>query len=160
MTVLMFYRWAMPLLLLSVALGVEAAPRKPIKKVNPEAQLLALSKRIDAETLSLSRSSHIDILAEAFHTPLSVIEEARSKGASWGKITIELAMSERLVEKDPSHYATTADALYDLNRLRADYPSWGALAKSLHLPLKPILLSVARSYQDQLSSGRTEHASL
>jgi hypothetical protein len=133
---------------------------KRAKKVTAEHQLNALAKRIDKDSLILTRADHIDLLADQFHVPLSVIEDMRHQGQKWGNITIQLAMAESLSGRDPVHYATTADALSQIQTTHHEKKNWSRTASANGLHLKPILAMTVQSYKGIQANGRTERASI
>jgi hypothetical protein len=155
--------WILTLSLLLLISPLQAKTHrhaKHAKRPSPEHQLRILSKRIDRETQGLEQTSHVERLAGQFHTPLSVIEEMRQKGEGWGNITVQLAMAKVLNEKDPVHYATTSDALFQIQQIRANSKSWRSTAKAAGFPLHPVLIQTARSFSSLRNSGITERASL
>jgi hypothetical protein len=132
----------------------------PQKKKGDEFHLQALSQRIDATTSSMNREDHIDRLAEGFSVPLSVIDEKRQRGLRWGDITIELSIAQALFQRDPVHYATVADALFELDRQKVQSHHWRALARSLHVSLHDVLIMTAQSYNSLRSAGTIERTGL
>jgi len=135
-------------------------PSHLAQKISNERRLRALAGRIDRDTAGIARTNHIELLADQFHVPLSVIEEMRQKGQRWGDITIQLAMAQSLCAKDPVHYGTPADALFQIQLTRAENKSWSRTARVSGLRLKPILIMTAQSYRSLKSSGQIEHAAL
>jgi len=125
-----------------------------------EQQLRAIGRRIDRNTRDIQQDNHTEMLAEEFHVPLSVIEEMRQKGQGWGNISIALAMAQSLCQKDPLHYATTGDALFQIQLVRAQSKNWRQVARGAGIPLQPVLWETAYSYRHQRSAGLTERASL
>jgi hypothetical protein len=130
------------------------------KAKREEQQLRSLAARIDRNTRDMQQDNHTEMLAEEFHVPLSVIEEQRQKGQGWGNISITLAMAQALCQKDPVHYATPADALFEIQVVRAQSKNWRQVARDAGIPLKPVLIETAYSYRHQRAAGRTERASL
>ena len=156
-----FQAFLAALLIFPIMVPAQAgAASRSAKKITNEIRLRALARRIDRDTGGIARTNHIELLADQFHVPLSVIEEMRQKGQGWGEITIQLALAQSLCAKDPVHYGTTADALSQVQLTRAEKKSWSRTARASGLRLKPILILTARSYNGLKSSGRVEHAAL
>src|SRR5689334_20896693 len=73
----------------------DKAPRtaKRLKDRQEEQKLRALAKHIDGDSRNLSEDSHVQLLADQFDVPLTVIEDLRNQGQSWGNVTVILAMA-------------------------------------------------------------------
>lgn len=156
------YFFLLPALLL-LAPQAQATPHHThhlSKAQRMERRLRSLAHRIDRNTRDIQSDNHTEMLAEEFHVPLSVIEEQRQKGEGWGNISIALAMAQSLCQKDPVHYATPADALFQIQLVRAQSKNWRQVAHNAGIPLQPVIIETAYSYRHQRAASQTERASL
>jgi len=159
----------MLLALLLVVPGVHAASHKrhkhrkshhkvakaPAKNQKDEQHLRSIAKLIDRDTQNLSRHTYIELMADQFHVPLSLVDELQQKGQGWGNISITLAMANALSLKDAVHYPSPSDALSQIQSTRDTAKSWTEVARRTGIPMHSIILATARSHKTMTTQANT-----
>jgi hypothetical protein len=125
------------------------------RKIGHSERTDRLIKRINQNTRSVDRMAYAEALASHFSAPLSSVEDLRGKRSA-GEVTVLLTMAQALSRRDPVHFATTGDALFEIDRQRALGKSWAAVAREAGLRMDDVLQSASAA--SRTVKGRTQTA--
>jgi len=84
-------------------------------------------------------SNHTKELAEKYQIPEATVIEMRNEHQGWGEIETQLALAERLFQKDPVTYPEFEDALNRVEGMRDDGKGYGQIAHELGFKLGDVV---------------------
>jgi hypothetical protein len=136
------------LMLVGGPLSAAKAPKAAARKIGHSEQTERLIRRLTAQMGPVDKAALAEALSERYLTPISTIEELQGQKRSAGEMTLLLTIAQMLSKRDKVHFATTADALFEVQRLRRDGKSWAAVARTAGLRMDDILQTARRAPRD------------